>query len=130
MRVYVSAAWADRAEAQRWMARLRAAGHAVEVDWTRESAAITRADRERVALRDVRGIENADLVWQLAPGARGRGARGEMLGAVMLRRRAGRPRVVVSGPPAVRAWDVFTELADEQHDTHEAAFASICRVRG
>lgn len=82
-------------------------------------------DRVKYARADLEGVVAADVVWLLAANDKGACGSWVEFGAALVLRQGGvlRPHIVVSGPKARRT--IFTELADELHDTDEAAFASI-----
>jgi hypothetical protein len=123
--VYLATAFTEKDTiAKPWMARLRAAGHTITEDWTagpevpRGELALPVERQRKIALADLGGVFHADVVWLLSPETGGTGCWVE-LGYAMGRERK---RVVVSGP----ARSIFTSLC-ERYETHEEAFAAICK---
>lgn len=134
MRLYVAGASAEPERVAWAMDAARALGCEV-FDWRagfRPTAEMTREERAAAGFADFREIEFADLVWVLAPAGRS-DSLVEMGYALamrdIVRGTYDEAPVIVSGPLAQRG--IFAALADEEHDTDEAALASIeRRVRG
>lgn len=134
LRVYVAGA-SKEPERVRWaMDAVRALGCEITLDWLAvieaEGAAnegLTDAVRRRAARADLDAVGDADVLWLLAPSNASTGAWVELGAALSGRAWAAHPGgVIVSGPARHRC--IFAALADEEHDTDEAALASL-RVR-
>jgi nucleoside 2-deoxyribosyltransferase len=134
LRVYVAGASAEP-ERVRWaVAAVRAMGAEVAIDWLaaiEEAGAanegLTDADRVRYAQDDLCAVEDADVMWLLAPVEPSAGAWVELGYALALAANKRAPdRIVVSGSARVRC--IFAALADEEHDRDEDALASLLRA--
>jgi nucleoside 2-deoxyribosyltransferase len=75
VKVYVAGSSAELERAQRWIDALRAEGWTVTSDWPAVIASVgdanprdaSVADRRMWSHDDLRGVDNADVVWLLAP---------------------------------------------------------------
>ena len=111
MRIYISAAVAEIDRARSAADAVRSLGCDVTSDWIEaikpdspHDRDMTDADRQRVAIQDLDGIERCGLLWLLVPAERrGRGAWVE-LGFALARGRT----VICSGPDARET--IFTSL--------------------
>lgn len=104
MKIYVAASSKELARAIRIMNALRERGHEITYDWTvpmRElgpDAGLTFEQRGLYAAKPSKGIEEADVFWQLIPTTPSSGAWWELGYACGLRNGGGKhPLVVVSG---------------------------------
>jgi hypothetical protein len=132
--VYLATAFIEKDTlAKPWMARLRAAGHTITEDWTagpevpRGELALPVERQKEIAGADLDGVWRAEIIWLLAPAMGGVGCWVELGWALGFNDSAeenGRSekRIVVSGP----ARSIFTSLC-ERYETHEEAFAAICK---
>lgn len=115
MKIYVAASSKELARAIRIMNALRERGHEITYDWTvpmRElgpDAGLTVEQRGLYAAKDSKGIEDADVFWQLIPTTPSSGAWWELGYACGLRNGGGNiPLVVVVSGDANRC--IFTSL--------------------
>jgi hypothetical protein len=121
VKIYVAGGSDERLTVVRpYIDRLIAIGHVITHDWTRCEGYERRPlehEYSEWAAADLIGVEIADVFWLLACESKSEGSHAELGAALVLDK-----RVIVSGPKA-RAWGrIFTRLASEIHDSHEAAF--------
>jgi nucleoside 2-deoxyribosyltransferase len=130
--IYLAGASAEIDTCKRCMRALREAGHVVTFDWTaaiseRATAGLSDRDltpeeRRMFAGLDLKGVTDADLIWVLAPQPpnASTGCWAELGYALALG-----PYIVVSG-----SWQrcIFTDLADQCFDDHDAALAWIIQA--
>lgn len=139
IRVYVAGAWVEQNyRAKPMIAAIKARSIVCTHDWTAAEGAIhgssdadlTHVQRRQFAEEDLKGIRGADVLWLLAPEAKGScGAWVELGYALAMREfyrgfnlpefRDDSTRVIVSGPKNKRS--IFTELTDRLFDTDEEA---------
>ena len=65
MRIYVASKWQDREIIKQIQKDIELAGHSISYDWTDHSfdpVAGTKKDLERLAVEDIQGVINADLL--------------------------------------------------------------------
>jgi hypothetical protein len=116
VKVYVATRYEDKAEAARWIQRLRDLDIEVTHDWTAvEEAGADPVLRRSYACADMQGVRDADVVWLLAPEDGGRGCWTELGAALALHK-----YVVVSGP-GVRK-NIFDTLASITTPSHLEGF--------
>ncbi len=124
MKVYVAGSSAEMEDVERFMNALRAEKIEITCDWPaaiRAAGDANPADdaiREKAANEDLDGVESADIFWLMVPAQKGSAGAWVELGYAIARDM----RIVISGE--FRKC-IFTSLADEMFDTHEAALAHI-----
>lgn len=132
IRVYIAGAFVEQEErAKPMMAACKQKGITITHNWTvpnfkpgGSDADLTHIQRRKFALEDLIGVTKADVLWLLAPEAKGScGAWVELGFALALRDERGletpSPVIIVSGSMNKRS--IFTELADRLFDTDAEA---------
>jgi nucleoside 2-deoxyribosyltransferase len=123
MRVYVAGASKEPERVRRAMSAVLAAGCELALDWLAVIEAVGLSnegltDAQRIAASgvDLDAVEDADLVWVLAPESQSAGCWVELGYAL-----AGGKMVIVSGPARTRC--IFASLAVEfETDDHAIAY--------
>lgn len=126
MNIYVASGSTELDMADAWMKRCREIGFVVTATWpeviTKQGAPnpldASHEQRRGWAETDAKEVDVAHILWLQVPEKKSEGAFWETGFATGLGL-----YVVVSGAHYKRS--IFTALADEIHDTHEAAFNSI-----
>jgi hypothetical protein len=145
MRAYVAGSSAERSIVHGWIGKLRAKGIVITHDWTggEEWEAggdhrLTEEARRRHMNADLCGIIEADTIWLLVPPYPSPGCWAEFGYALAVRDSSisaqmtvlhvvnDRKSIIASGD-----WkkSIFTEAADAQFETHQAAFDAIITLR-
>lgn len=132
IRVYIAGAFVEQNErAKPMMAACKKKGIKITHNWTVNNfepggsdADLTHIQRRKFASEDLIGVVKADVLWLLAPEAKGScGAWVELGFALALRderqQDVSSPVIIVSGCMNKRS--IFTELADRLFDTDEEA---------
>jgi hypothetical protein len=116
-RVYVAGASRELERCQKWIALLNGEGIRVTYDWTKpvekygsEGSALEAHQLRMFARNDLRGIDDADIVWVLAPEATTVGAWVELGYAInrFTMPGYGNKRIVISPPISARV--IFARL--------------------
>jgi nucleoside 2-deoxyribosyltransferase len=134
--VYVATSSNPIEEAERYMQSVRDAGLSISFDWTvmvREAGSGSPDDpetRKAASLRDLHGVESADILWLIKPENASTGAWVELGYALALkladnRSETKRPRIVVSGASKKC---IFADLADESFTEHADALVFISNL--
>ena len=103
MKFYVASFVAERERTQEVQAALRARGHEITVDWTSFPSVPLSERNERpydvraIAVRDLEGIQNADVFILLAGVADDRAKYAELGAAIMSAVQNKKPRIYVIG---------------------------------
>lgn len=126
MKIYVAGASKEIDRIEGFMARLRAAGHVITLDWTVEvrSAGSGSPDddelRKACARADLLGVEACDVFWIVKPdeGSTSTGAWVELGHALAF----GGKTTVASGTSRKC---IFADLVDHDFDDHEEALAFL-----
>lgn len=138
MKLYIAGASREPERVRAAMEAAKALGHEITVDWLREieqagaaNEGLTTAQRVYYANRDLEGVDEADLVWLLAPAGTGSaGAWVELGYALGLRsdRTMLRPlwQVIVSGSQQDRC--IFTDLADKRFREDQEALDYLAEL--
>lgn len=119
--VYVAGGFKDTLTIKEFIARLRAAGLVISLDWTEEEGKDrTMSDDQRnyAASEDLAAIDRSDFVWLLCPSYTGGSGAWTEFGYSLGRQKT----VLVSGSTRLRT--IFTSKASG-FDTHEEAFAFL-----
>lgn len=109
MRFYVASFVGERERTQQIQAELRERGHAITVEWTSFPGVPSpeRNDRaeevQAIAVRDLEGIQAADVFVLLAGVPNGRAKYAELGAAIMSAVLNGRPRIYVVGDSPVHS---------------------------
>src|SRR5262249_23058209 len=137
MKIYIAGASSEPERVRAAMDAARKLGFEVTVDWLAAiaeagaaNAGLSVADRIKYANADRAGVENADIVWLLAPAGSSTGAWVELGYALGLRsdRTMLRPlwQTIVSGPAQDRC--IFAELCDLKFREDAEALAHLAAV--
>lgn len=132
MRVYVAGSSHEIDRVRRAMAMVHGLGAKITFDWTLDvgqwgSNPLTETTEKRAAFaqRDLDAIDEADVVWLLAPLTHpSRGACAEFGYAI-----AKKKPVVITGPESARRATIFFDLADVQHDDDESGIGFVDVMR-
>ena len=123
LRAYIAGASAEADRVRHWMDQVECQPDMqLTLDWLAAIEAhgglanqgLSDDDREAVSAANWRAIQEADVVWLLAPQLPSAGAWVELGLAIA----SGRVRVLVSGPARLRS--IFCALAEEHDSDHEA----------
>lgn len=124
MNLYLASPYANASTVKFWIARLREKGVVITHDWTPSDdphthlpeleLAIVR--QHEIASEDLKGVDDAEVVWVISAPTGGTGCWIEM-GYAFARGKL----VVLSGPRRT----IFTSRADCVFESHEAAFEHI-----
>ena len=142
MKVYLASASDERQVAAEYMARLRAAGIELTLDWNaaveknggHANRGLSRQTRLDAARADVDAVMRADVFWLVAPKGASAGCWFEFGIAHMVRSRMTKRDMLSEPYMIIASGDVekslFTELADHCFLDHEAALAAIVGLSG
>ena len=131
MKIYIAGASAEIDVIEKFMGRLRAVGHEITHDWTKDVRAAGSASpndsfiRLSAAEKDRHGVIVSQVTWIVQPSdaSSSTGAWVELGIALGLQKvREAAPMIVVSGSSQKC---IFSDLADSRFDSHEDALAFI-----
>jgi hypothetical protein len=131
MRIYVAGSYAERDVVSQYIARLRAAGAGITLDWPQVVASVGKPDseltydeRQKYATMDLDAVARADVMWLLIPTTHSKGSWVELgYATALMRLVAGRPRIVTSGSDTAC---LFTSVYGIWHyPDHEFAFGVL-----
>lgn len=113
--IFVSGGSSERPKIAEYIVVLRAAGWHVTYDWTRNRwwEDPTHDEARRAHLYCLRGVQEADVLWYVAPEQKSEGSHAELGIAIALKR-----RIVASGPGLLTLGRVFHRFADLTTESH------------
>jgi hypothetical protein len=136
LRIYVAASSGEMERAEKWMAKLRAAGHTVTSSWPEVVRKVGSANpmtaprelRAQWAMTDLQEVEQSNALWLLLPEKPSAGAYTEFgFSAAMVAGSIRAQQIGVDAPPyfsivSGKETSIFTALVPH-YETDEAAFA-------
>lgn len=135
MKLYIAGASREPERVRAMMEAAEALGFELTLDWLEvigvvgaANEGLTDEQRRYHAREDLCAVDDADVVWVLAPSVPSAGAWCEMQRAIDRvefgpPRERGGPLLVVSGPARLRC--IFASLADYEYDTDEVALGFL-----
>jgi nucleoside 2-deoxyribosyltransferase len=124
MKVFVSGASAERTMIKSFMDSLRAVGVEITVDWIKAiedegtaNTGLTAAKMLHYAQMDLRGVDDADVVWTLIPNNNSKGCWVELGYAF------GKGKLIVTSGNEEAS--IFTAMSHAHFKTHGEALAAV-----